>query len=68
MVTLVWWGVALPTLSTADEGWMAAVQDVGWVLTGLLSASSSMPISTNASHVLPPSMSISIGTSRKRRR
>ena len=37
MATLVWWGVALPTISTADEGWMAAVRDVGWVFTGLLS-------------------------------
>ena len=36
MATLVWWGVALPAPSTTDEGWMAAVQDVGWVLAGLL--------------------------------
>ena len=37
MATLVWWAVVLPTISTADEGWMADVQDVGWVFTGLLS-------------------------------
>jgi hypothetical protein len=36
MATLVWWGVALPAPSTTDEGWMAAVQDVGWVLASLL--------------------------------
>ena len=35
MVTLVWWGVALPAPSTSDEGWMVAIQDVGWVLAGL---------------------------------
>ena len=35
MATLVWWGVVLPAPSTSDEGWMAAVQDVGWVLAGL---------------------------------
>jgi hypothetical protein len=36
MATLVWWGVALSAPSTSDEGWMAAVQDVGWVLAGLM--------------------------------
>ena len=36
MATLVWWGVALPAPSNTDGGWMAAVQDVGWVIAGLL--------------------------------
>ena len=35
MATLIWWGVVLPAPSTSDEGWMAAVQDVRWVLAGL---------------------------------
>ena len=36
MATLVWWGVVLPAPSNTDGGWMAAVQDVGWVIAGLL--------------------------------
>ncbi|KIJ94674.1 hypothetical protein K443DRAFT_110014 [Laccaria amethystina LaAM-08-1] len=67
MATPVWWGVALPTPSTADAGWMVAVQDVGWMLAGLLGTSSSAPISPNTSHVHPLSMSISTSALHKHR-
>ena len=38
MATLLWWGAALPGPANGDAHWMAAVRDVGWVLTGLLGA------------------------------
>ena len=36
MATLFWWGVACSKPPTEDPGWMAAVEDVGWVFDGLL--------------------------------
>lgn len=36
MATLFWWGVACLKPPTEDLGWMATVEDVGWVFDGLL--------------------------------
>ena len=35
MATLLWWGAALPGPANGDPHWLAAVRDVGWVLSGL---------------------------------
>ena len=36
LATLFWWGVACSKPPTEDPGWMATVEDVGWVFDGLL--------------------------------
>ena len=36
MATLLWWGKASPKPPAEDSSWLAAVEEVGWVLDGLL--------------------------------
>ena len=36
MATLFWWGTALSKPPTEDSSWLAAVEEVAWVLDGLL--------------------------------
>ncbi|KIJ92126.1 hypothetical protein K443DRAFT_135355 [Laccaria amethystina LaAM-08-1] len=36
MATLLWWGAASSKPPSKDPGWMVAVEDLGWVLDGLL--------------------------------